>query len=409
VPEPRQAQLSTLRDASGAPLDQALVLWFPGPQSETGEDVAELQLHGGRAVIAAVLRSLGELPGFRLAEPGEFTRRAFENGRLDLAAVEGLADLIGAETEAQRRQAFAQAAGILGRTADRWRSKLVEALARVEAALDFSDEGDVPADVVEGARAAAAELETEIRVALVGAGRAERLREGLVVAIAGPPNAGKSTLLNWIAGRDVAIVSAHAGTTRDVLEVHLDLGGYPITLLDTAGVRPTEDPVEQEGVRRAQERSASADLVLWIEEASRLLAVPPDISHLTGTTVWIVAGKADLLPTCGTSKLPPAVRADYTVSAHTGAGIPELLEGLSRYAQETFGAGEPALVTRARHRQALEDASAALDRARQLGPGAEDLVAEELRLAARALERLVGRIGVDDVLDQLFSSFCIGK
>src|SRR6266568_3859217 len=257
VPEPRRAALARVHDpASGVLLDEALALWFPGPRSETGEDLAELQIHGGRAVIAAVLKALGDLPGFRLAEPGEFTRRAFEAGRLDLTAVEGLADLVGADTEAQRRQALGQLRGLLGGRAEAWRERLIKALALVEAGIDFSDEGDVPRELVPKALEIVREVEAEIAEALAGAGRGERLREGLWVAIAGPPNAGKSTLLNRLARREAAIVSPHAGTTRDVIEVHLDLAGFPVTLLDTAGLREAIDPVEQEGVRRARQSAS---------------------------------------------------------------------------------------------------------------------------------------------------------
>ena len=239
-----------------------------GPHSETGEDVAELQVHGGRAVIAGVLDALGTIEGCRPAEPGEFTRRAFENGQLDLTAVEGLADLIAAETPAQRRQAFRQLKGLIGDRAEAWRRRLIEALALVEARIDFSDEADVPEDLSSPALACCAAIARRDRGGLADGGRGERLREGLVVAIAGPPNAGKSTLLNRLARREAAIVSPYAGTTRDVIEVHLDLDGYPVTLLDTAGIRESDDPVEQEGVRRARERAAAADLVLWVIDAS---------------------------------------------------------------------------------------------------------------------------------------------
>ena len=271
-PEPRKAGLARIRDPrSGEIIDEALVLWFPAPHSETGEDVTELQAHGGRAVIAAILDALAQVDGLRMAEPGEFTRRGFENGKLDLTAVEGLADLVSAETEVQRRQAFRQMTGLLGNRADAWRASLIKALALVEARIDFSDEADVPEDLVSPALGIVEELRDEIGTALADGQRGERLREGLVVAIAGPPNAGKSTLLNRIARREAAIVSPHAGTTRDVIEVHLDLGGFPVTLLDTAGIRETEDPVEIEGVRRARERAASADLVLWVVDAAESL------------------------------------------------------------------------------------------------------------------------------------------
>ncbi len=268
IPEPRKAALARIRDADNLIIDEALALWFPAPNSETGEDTAELQLHGGRAVVAGVLDALGRIEGLRPAEAGEFTRRAFENGKLDLTAVEGLADLVSAETQGQRRQAFRQMKGLLGGRAEPWRQRLIQALALVEARIDFSDEGDVPENLVAPALAIAREMADEIAAALADGGRGERLREGLVVAIAGPPNAGKSTLLNLLARREAAIVSPYAGTTRDVIEVHLELAGMPVTLLDTAGIRDTSDPVELEGVRRARERAASADLVLWVVDAS---------------------------------------------------------------------------------------------------------------------------------------------
>jgi len=268
IPAPRQAALVHICGRGGELIDQALALWFPAPNSETGEDVAELQLHGGRAVIAAVFAALSQIEGLRPAEAGEFTRRAFENGKLDLTEVEGLADLVMAETEGQRRQAFRQMTGVLGRRAESWRTQLIQALALVEARIDFSDEADVPQDLLAPALRIAQTLADEIKVVLTDGGRGERLREGLVVAIAGPPNAGKSTLLNRIARREAAIVSPHAGTTRDVIEVHLDLNGLPVTVLDTAGIQETEDPVELEGVRRAGERAAAADLILWVVDAS---------------------------------------------------------------------------------------------------------------------------------------------
>src|SRR6202035_459224 len=261
LPEPRKAALARVRDpASGEIIDEALALWFPAPRSETGEDVAELQLHGGQAVIAGVLHALAMIEGCRPAEAGEFTRRAFENGRLDLTAVEGLADLIAAETQAQRRLAFRQLKGLIGDRAEAWRRRIIEALALVEARIDFSDEADVPEDLIAPALNAAQQLRSMIAGSLADGGRGERLREGLVVAIAGAPNAGKSTLLNRLARREAAIVSPHAGTTRDVIEVHLDLAGYPVTLRDTAGLREASDPVEQEGVRRAWDAVTDADL-----------------------------------------------------------------------------------------------------------------------------------------------------
>jgi len=405
LPAPRQAALARLRDpASGEIIDEALALWFPGPNSETGEDTAELQVHGGRAVIAGVLAALSQIEGLRPAEAGEFTRRAFENGKLDLTAVEGLADLIGAETQAQRRQAFRQMKGLLGDKAESWRKRLIEACALVEARIDFSDEADVPENLVAPAIIAAQQLRNEIAEALAGAARGERLRDGLVVAIAGPPNAGKSTLLNRIAKREAAIVSPTPGTTRDVIEVHLDLNGYPLTLLDTAGIRDSADPVEQEGVRRARDRAAAADLVLWVVDAAELPVSPPS------PAAWVVFNKIDSMNSnyegniVGTRDIHV-----FKLSALTGQDVNSLIEALTHYAKNTLG-GEPALVSRERHRRFLTDTQTALDRAIVEGPaGREDIIAEELRLAARALGRLTGRVDVEDLLNVIFRDFCIGK
>jgi tRNA modification GTPase len=450
IPQPRKAGLARVRDpASGEIIDEALALWFPGPHSETGEDVAELQPHGGRAVIAAVLAALGRIEGLRMAEPGEFTRRGFENGKLDLTAVEGLADLVMADTEGQRRQAFRQMKGELGNRAEAWRQKLIQALALVEARIDFSDEADVPENLVEPALAVARGLAEEIETVLADGRRGERLREGLVVAIAGPPNAGKSTLLNRIARREAAIVSPHAGTTRDVIEVHLDLEGWPVTLLDTAGIRPTEDPVELEGVRRAQARAASADLVLWVEAGmpaaaggeAPSLSESPHVGEGPTPAMWRVRNKIDLLKQ-GVGKNESVISSrnerkdrykalknvanvlltrknerritrndfEFNISAATGEGIRDLLHALQEAAEGCLAGAESALVTRERHRRTLEDTVGALRRA--LAPdlaGREDLLAEELRAAAQALGRLTGRVDVEDVLDFIFSEFCIGK
>ncbi|MBM3527565.1 MAG: tRNA uridine-5-carboxymethylaminomethyl(34) synthesis GTPase MnmE [Alphaproteobacteria bacterium] len=454
IPKPRQAALARLRDpASGETIDEALALWFPGPHSETGEDVAELQVHGGRAVIAAVLAALGRIEGLRPAEPGEFTRRAFDNGKLDLTAVEGLADLIGAETEAQRRQAYRQLKGLLGDRAESWRSRLIQALASVEARIDFSDEADVPEDLIGPALDVARSLRGEIEDAIASAGRGERLRDGLVVAIAGPPNAGKSTLLNRIARREAAIVSPVPGTTRDVIEVHLDLGGYPVTVLDTAGIRSSDDPVEQEGVRRAQQRAAEADLVLWVEDVRELLrclgdsrggnaaqqfiaamqyriddSIASGTAMLPGTGTsngikgagrseahharWVIANKLDQIGQAQKSTIERefSVSSNYfLVSASTGEGMNLVIKFLEDFAKVYFGT-EPALVTRERHRRALTVATEALDRAlAERAVGREDIIAEELRLAAAQLGRLTGRIDVEDVLDSIFRDFCIGK
>src|SRR6202048_2426641 len=267
IPAPRMAARALLRDSGQQPIDDSVILWFPAPASATGEDVAEFHVHGGRAVLAALFAALSGLENVRAAEPGEFTRRAFENGKLDLTEAEGLDDLIHADTDRQRRQPLRQLKGLLGDRARDWRAQIIEASALIEAGIDFSDEGDVPAELIAPALAKIKALLGEIQEVLAAQGKSERLRDGLVVAIAGPPNVGKSTLINQLARRDVAIVSPHAGTTRDVIEVQLDLDGYPVTVIDTAGIRETKDPVEQEGVRRARARAAEADLVLWLVDA----------------------------------------------------------------------------------------------------------------------------------------------
>jgi tRNA modification GTPase len=409
LPPPRQATLARVRDPETREvLDEALVLWFPFPASETGEDVAELQVHGGRAVMAAVLGALEKIPGLRPAERGEFTRRAFENGRMDLTAAEGLADLVAAETQAQRRQAFGHLKGLLGNRAETWRERLIEALALIEAGIDFSDEADVRRQVTGEALGIIIPLAAELKEALRGKG--ERLREGFRVAIAGPPNAGKSTLFNRIARRDAAIVSPYPGTTRDVLEIHLDLDGYPVTLLDTAGMRVSDDPVEEEGVRRATAQARNADLALWVLDATS----PPHAAHAQffpkNSEVWTVLNKMDLVADqAATRALIGSQRPIYMVSSLTGAGIEELLAAVGEFAEKTFSL-EPALVTRGRHRVQLREALSSLAEAQKVaGSGRDELVAEHLRLAARALGKLLGRVDVEDVLDVIFRDFCIGK
>jgi tRNA modification GTPase len=422
VPEARRAMLCTVRDpVSRETIDQALALFFEGPNSETGEDVVELQLHGGRAVIASTFAALSRLPGLRPAEAGEFTRRCFENGKLDLTAVEGLADLIYAETDAQRRQAVRQLQGLLGDRAENWRLRLIEAMALAEAGIDFSDEADVATDVAVRALDAARLLQQEIAASLADGRRGERLREGLVVAIAGPPNAGKSTLLNRIARREAAIVSPHAGTTRDVIEVHLDLEGYPVTLLDTAGIRESDDPVEREGVARARARAAAADLLLWLTESegpnrdSEIKAANPGSAQGSGPETWVVRTKIDLGPAKAGEQnartmLGPEVSRFYELSALTGEGLDHLLSDLAAFAKSALESREPALITRERQRRLLEQAESALNRAVAQGEaGREDTFAEELRVAAQALGRLTGRVDVEDLLDVIFRDFCIGK
>lgn len=410
-PTPRQASRRLLRDGSGQPIDDAVVLWFPGPGTATGEDVAEFHVHGGRAVLAAVLAAISLIPNTRAAEPGEFTRRAFENGKLDLTEAEGLDDLIHADTDRQRRQALRQLQGLLGNRARDWRERIIEASALIEAGIDFSDEGDVPAELRAPAVKAIKALHDEIAEVLAAQGHSERLRDGLVVAIAGEPNVGKSTLMNQLARREVAIVSPHAGTTRDVIEVQLDLDGYPVTVIDTAGIRETEDPVEQEGVRRARARAEDADLVLWLVEAGR--AADPDTmrtlwtsgeGHRSDSSVWIVRNKIDL---GGAAAARPA--GEFRISASRGDGLLELVETLVKFAADFFGTTEGALVTRARQRDLLSRASDSLRRSLALVEEGEELAAEELRAAAYALGRLLGRVDVEDVLGAIFQKFCIGK
>lgn len=404
LPESRRAARAKLLDPdSRETIDDALALWFQGPKSETGEDMVELHLHGGRAILAKVFAVLGALPGFRPAEAGEFTKRAVLNGKMDLSHAEGLGDLVFAETEAQRRQAMHQYQGALSKQVEVWREKLIEAMALIEANLDFADEADVPENLLAPAVRVASEMLQEIEAALSDARRGERLREGFAVAIAGAPNAGKSTLLNALAQRDVAIVSDIPGTTRDTIEVALDLSGVPVVLIDTAGIRETSDPIEQEGVRRAMTRAEAADLVLLLEPAGGASICLPTQAH---QTLWKVQTKSDLIDS--DSKQSLSQKNSLSISAKTGAGIDELLRRLAKEA-EGF-AGEPALVTRERQRVALREASERISSALSLAkPGQEELFAEELRLASRALGRVTGRVDVEDVLDKIFSSFCIGK
>lgn len=402
LPPPRRATLRTLRDpVSRETLDQALVLSFPGPASFTGEDMAELHVHGGRAVIAGVLEALARIEGLRPAEAGEFARRAFENGKIDLTEAEGLADLIDAETEAQRVQALRQTAGALRKLYDGWRAELINAMALVEAALDFADEADVPEAAFAAARPAVEALHENISRHLSDERRGEILRDGLRVAIAGPPNAGKSSLLNALAGREAVIVSEEAGTTRDVIEVRLDLSGYPVILSDTAGIREAPGAIEQEGVRRAMRTAEDADLVLWLSDASLPPVAPPlEIARLEDRLIT-VANKIDL-------GAAPASAA-LAISAKTGAGLQELIGRLAKEAKARAGNEEAAVITRARHRHELERARLALGRFLDGGAAETELRAEDLREAAFALGRITGRVDVEQVLDQIFSQFCIGK
>ncbi|MFQ1700304.1 tRNA uridine-5-carboxymethylaminomethyl(34) synthesis GTPase MnmE [Loktanella agnita] len=381
-----------LHDAEGALLDEALVLQFPEGRSFTGEPVIELHLHGSPAVVAAVLRVLGNDPQLRAAEPGEFTRRALENGRLDLAQVEGLADLIDAETDAQRRQAVRVFSGALGEIAESWRVRLIRAAALIEATIDFADE-EVPVDVTPEVRELVQGVRREMHRESEGVRVAERLRDGFEVAIIGEPNVGKSTLLNRLAGRDVAITSEIAGTTRDVIEVRMDLEGLPVTLLDTAGLRDTDDIVEGIGVSRARARAEEADIRV------HMLDSDDDIPQDAGDSDIYVRSKADLLG--------PGVAA---VSGKTGAGVDQLVARISSLLQERVASVGVAM--KERHRVAMVQAVGYLTNVEEsldLEDGMADLLAEDLRSAIRAVDSLVGRVDVEHVLDEIFASFCIGK
>jgi tRNA modification GTPase len=389
LPAPRHASLRRLRDPAGATLDQALVLWFPAPGTYTGEDSSELHLHGGRAVIDGVANVLIEF-GLRPAEPGEFTRRAFLNGRMDLVEAEAVHDLIAAETEAQRRQALRQLEGALGALYQDWADRLRGILAYQEALIDFPDE-DLPPEVETQLLTTLRAVRTEIGTHLNDAGRGEKLREGLFFAITGAPNVGKSTLINALAQRQVAIVSAIAGTTRDALETRVVLAGVPVTLVDTAGLRETTDSIEAEGVRRAIARAEEADLVMTLVEAG---SPTPD-----ATDALLIASKADL----GLPGPPNALR----ISATTGMGMDELRARLAQAARQLTESNGPPPLTRSRHRAALLAAAGHLDAAEQVD--LPELRGEDLRLAMRALGRITGHVGVEDILDTVFSKFCIGK
>jgi tRNA modification GTPase len=400
IPTPRVATRALLHDVSGQAIDDAVVLWFPGPASATGEDVAEFHVHGGRAVLTSLFAALSGIEHVRAAEPGEFTRRAFENGKLDLTEAEGLDDLIHADTDRQRRQALRQLKGLLGDKARNWRAQIIEAAALIEAGIDFSDEGDVPTELIAPALAKIKALLGEIAEVLAAQGRTERLRDGLVVAIAGPPNVGKSTLMNQLARREVAIVSPHAGTTRDIIEVQLDLDGYPVTVIDTAGIRETDDPVEQEGVRRARARAAEADLVLWLTDAD---GTQPAATRDVPT--WIVRNKIDL----DSARARARSESMFAISASRGDGLSDLIAALVGYAQRFFGSAEAGLIGRQRQRDLLQQAAASLQRSIDVIGKAEELAAEDLRSAAYALGRLLGQVDVEDILDVIFREFCIGK
>jgi tRNA modification GTPase len=410
LPKPRRAALRQLTH-EGIALDDALVLWFQGPASYTGEDAAEFHVHGGRAVVEALLEALAA-EGLRLAEPGEFTRRAFENGKLDLTQAEGVADLIDAETEAQRRQALGQLGGALSQRYDAWRGLLVQALAMLEAAVDFPDE-ELPEDVAARARPGLEALEADIGAALVDASRGRRVRDGFRIALVGAPNAGKSTLLNALAERDAAIVTSTPGTTRDIIEVPLTLGGYKTLLADTAGLRTTEDAIEAEGVRRARAWAAEADLRLWVIDAAMFHVKQDDELAVVQPGDWAVVNKIDLVDAYRLAELREVLSAKglavVELAARKPGGAEEARVALTAHVIQALSGAEFPAATRIRHAESLTEARTYLQRALSDVGLEVELAAEDVRLAARSLSRITGRIDPEDVLDRVFSTFCIGK
>ena len=418
LPRPRQASIRKITDPDDRrTIDSGLVFWFPGPNSFTGEDSGEFQVHGSRSVVSLLLKVLSRMPGMRLANPGEFARRALENGKLDLVAIEALGDLIEAETEQQRRLAIEQTCGHLQQKVECWRSDLLDSLVMIECDLDFSDELDAPSASRAKVRKKCEEILRQLAPLTAESLHVERIREGMTVLIAGPPNAGKSTLLNAITRRDVAIVSERAGTTRDLIEVKLDLGGFPVNLVDTAGIRASDDPLEQEGVQRALKKSAAADLVLWLNPVGEPYRLPP--RELADRTLWRVLTKADgdgqletqLEDSCDQDSIPALVKVgdlEIEISAKTGRNLDILINRLEGYAKQTMSVEGSLIVANERQRSAICSAEvalrAALDECAPL-----EIVAEDLRRACFFLESLIGRVEVEDVLDRIFAQFCIGK
>ncbi|MDA1356187.1 MAG: tRNA uridine-5-carboxymethylaminomethyl(34) synthesis GTPase MnmE [Proteobacteria bacterium] len=405
-PAPRQAELRRLADPHNhTEIDRALVLWFPGPASYTGEDVAEFHVHGGRAVIAALLSALSAMKELRPAEAGEFSRRAFEHGKLDLTAAEGIADLVDAETEIQRRQALRQSGGALGELYEDWRRRLLRIRALIESTIDFSDQ-ELPDGVLDPVAPEIHAISTEISAHLRDGGRGERLREGVQVAILGPVNAGKSSLLNRLAGRDAAIVAAEEGTTRDVIEVRMDLDGWPLTVADTAGLRVATSDVEAEGMRRAHARAGEADLKIVLLDGAHWPNSDEEVEALVDNEALAVLNKCDLL-----AESAPAARFGgkplLKVSCKTGEGLDELLERIKDFLEARYLPSDSPVLTRSRHRHALEKCLESLHRY-DIDAG-EELAAEELRLAADCLGRITGRSDIEQVLDIIFKEFCIGK
>ncbi|MBM3566939.1 MAG: tRNA uridine-5-carboxymethylaminomethyl(34) synthesis GTPase MnmE [Alphaproteobacteria bacterium] len=407
-PAPRRAQLRALKDPSGTVIDRALVVWFPGPASFTGEDVAELHVHGGHAVVALLFRAL-KSAGARMAEPGEFARRAFDAGKLDLTAVEGLADLIAAETETQRRQALSQMEGGLAKLYEGWRDAIVRVMALKEADIDFSDQ-DLPESLSARSREDIARLLSDVRRHLADANRGERIRAGIRVVILGPPNVGKSTLLNALVRREAAIVSETPGTTRDVIEVALDIGGFPVLLSDTAGLRSTADSIEREGIRRALERARAADLAILLLDPMTAAGADKIEGNPLSIQPIVIINKIDVSESWAAPSNIGGIQV-CKISAKTGLGMEEFIARLKSEIETRFGESgggdmTPA-ITRSRHRELLESCAEHLERA--LAAKADELTAEDLRLAARALGAITGRVDVESILDVIFRDFCIGK
>lgn len=400
IPPPRTATYRSIRTRNGLLIDAGLVLFFPGPASFTGEDSAEFQVHGSRAVILTLSKELGSFPQTRLAMEGEFSRRAFENGKLDLVEVEGLADLITAETEMQRRLALEQISGGVSRLYDSWAERITRSRALIEAELDFPDEEDVPGSVSDQVWRSLAELRAEIEVHLSYADMGEIVRDGFKVVIAGAPNAGKSSLMNWFAQRDVAIVTDIAGTTRDVLHVDINLNGYLVRLYDTAGLRDTADIIEREGIKRAQVALGSADLVLFLVDIGSPVPIDP-IDLERASSHVIVGTKRDLYPS--------AALYDLQISTMTGEGLPELRAFVSSFIEQKFGGLSLSVPTRERHKDSLSECLIALSIAIDQGRQSLEIRAESLRLAGDHLGRITGRVDVEDLLGVIFSEFCIGK
>lgn len=397
TPVPRKAMFSEIHTPDGTAVDNGLVLYFPCPNSFTGEDVVEFQTHGGRAIISAVLSGLAQIDGFRPAGRGEFTRRAVENGKMDLTAAEGLADLVNAETEQQRKQALRQMGGALAKIYEDWHDRLLHVLAWMEAYIDFPEE-EIPEDVSADVRGKIASLMSEIQVHLNDGRRGEKLRDGFQIAIIGAPNAGKSSLMNRLAQRDVAIVSSTAGTTRDIIEVRLDINGYPVIVADTAGLRDTDEEIEAEGVRRAKARAEEADLVLWLSDALKGKN-NTETEKIDSEKIFRIMNKAD--------QTEPQNDGNIWISAKTGQGIDVLLDRIGRFVEEKMALREEPSLTRLRHRKALEECLQCLNSS--LKAPEIELMTEDLRMAMRSLGKITGQVQVEELLDVIFKDFCIGK